>query len=103
MTPNSPEDPQNLIGQVLAMGDEFPGPAGDVLLSWLLDLKDRADPAKAAATLIERHKLPGAPFAKTPRGELIRLLHETVRYTPEQLSELGKRRRGGAMGRRSGR
>ena len=45
-----PEDPQGLIRQVLAMGEEFPGPAGDVLLSWLLDLKDRADPAKAAAT-----------------------------------------------------
>jgi hypothetical protein len=47
--------------------------------------------------------LPGAPFAKPPRGELIRLLHETVRYTPEQLNEMGKRRRGGATGRRDGR
>jgi hypothetical protein len=97
---NSPEDPQGLIGQVLAMGEEFPGPAGDVLLSWLLDLKDRADPAKAAARLIERHNLAGPPFPRGPRGELIRLLHETARYTPEQLHALGGRRRGGAMGRR---
>jgi hypothetical protein len=97
---NPPEDPQGLIGQVLAMGEEFPGPAGDVLLSWLLDLKDRADPAKAAAVLIERHKLGGPPFSPGPRGELIRLLHETARYTPEQLHTVGGRRRGGAMGRR---
>ena len=100
MTAKSPEDPQGLIGQVLAMGEEFPGPAGDVLLSWLLDLKDRADPAKAAASLIERHKLAGPPFPPGPRGELIRLLHETARYTPEQLLAMAGRRRGGATGRR---
>ena len=41
------------------MGEEFPGPAGDVLLSWLLDLKERVDPALAAQRLIERHGLPG--------------------------------------------
>jgi hypothetical protein len=96
---NEPEDPQGLIGQVLAMGAEFPGPAGDVLLSWLLDLKDRADPAKAAARLIERHGLAGPPFPPGPLGELIRLLHETARYSPEQLSEMGGRRRGGRRGR----
>jgi hypothetical protein len=100
VTANPPEDPQGLIGQVLAMGEEFPGPAGDVLLSWLLDLKDRADPAQAAAALIERHKLAGPPYPPGPRGELIRLLHETARYTPEQLLAMAGRRRGGAMGRR---
>ena len=78
------------------MGEEFPGPAGDVLLSWLLELKDRADPAKAAASLIERHKLAGPPYPPGPRGELIRLLHETARYTPEQLQPLAA---AGAAGR----
>ena len=96
---NEPEDPQGLIGQVLAMGAEFPGPAGDVLLSWLLDLKDRSDPAKAAARLIERHGLAGPPFPLGPLGELIRLLHETARYPAEQLSDMGGRRRGGRRGR----
>jgi hypothetical protein len=96
---NEPEDPQGLIGQVLAMGADFPGPAGDVLLSWLLDLKDRADPAKAAALLIERHGLTGPPFPPGPLGELIRLLHETARYPAEQLSDMGGRRRGGRRGR----
>ena len=96
---NEPDDPQGLIRQVLAMGAEFPGPAGDVLLSWLLELKDRQDPAKAAARLIERHGLSGPPFPPGPLGELIRLLHETARYSPEQLSDMGGRRRGGRRGR----
>ncbi|HEY2890960.1 MAG TPA: hypothetical protein VGJ31_10050 [Dongiaceae bacterium] len=100
MTAQEAEDPQGLIRQVLAMGEEFPGPARDVLLSWLLELKDRVEPANAAATLIERHGLPGPPFAETPRGELIRLLHETARYSAEELREAGGRRRGGARGRR---
>ena len=94
-----PDDPQGLIGQVLAMGAEFPGPAGDVLLSWLLELKDRDDPAKAAARLIERHGLGSPPFPPGPLGELIRLLHETARYSPEQLNDMGGRRRGGRRGR----
>jgi hypothetical protein len=99
---NAPEaeDPQGLIRQVLAMGEEFPGPARDVLLSWLLELKDRVDPGSAAAILIERHSLSGPPFPATPRGELIRLLHETMRYSTAELSEAGGRRRGGARGRR---
>jgi hypothetical protein len=96
---SDPDDPQGLIGQVLAMGAEFPGPAGDVLLSWLLELKDRDDPAKAATRLIERHGLIGPPFPPGPLGELIRLLHETARYSPDQLSDRGGRRRGGRRGR----
>jgi hypothetical protein len=98
-----PEDPQGLIGQVLAMGEEFPGPANDVLLSWLLELKDRVDPAAAAATLIKRHGLSGPPFPNTPRGELIRLLHETMRYSPDRLRAVSGHRRGGAQGRRNNR
>ncbi len=98
-TDNEPEDPHGLIRQVLAMGEEFPGPAGDVLLSWLLDLKDRTDPAAAAGRLIERHGLAGPPFPSGPLGELVRLLHETARYSPERLIELSGRRRGGHRGR----
>jgi len=97
--PPEPEDPNNLIRQVLEMGEEFPGPAGDVLLSWLLDLKERVDPAEAARRLIERHHLPGPPFAETPRGMLIRLLHETSTYSAERLEGMAGRRRGGRRGR----
>jgi hypothetical protein len=96
---NELDDPQGLIGQVLAMGAEFPGPANDVLLSWLLELKDRADPAEAAARLIARHRLSGPPFPPGPLGELIRLLHETARYSPDQLNDMAGRRRGGRRGR----
>ena len=97
--PPEPEDPNNLIRQVLEMGEEFPGPAGDVLLSWILDLKERVDPAEAARRLIERHHLPGPPFAETPRGNLIRLLHETATYSAERLEGMTGRRRGGRRGR----
>jgi hypothetical protein len=94
-----PEDPHGLIGQVLAMGDEFPGPAGDVLLSWLLQLKDRMDPATAAKSLIERHGLADCALPPGPLGELVRLLRETAQYPPERLGELASRRRGGRRGR----
>jgi hypothetical protein len=96
---SEPEDPNNLIRQVLEMGEEFPGPAGDVLLSWLLDLKERVDPAVAAQRLIERHRLPGPPFADTPRGKLIRLLHETATFSAERLEGMAGRRRGGRRAR----
>ncbi|HZT18808.1 MAG TPA: hypothetical protein VFA23_05350 [Dongiaceae bacterium] len=94
-----PDDPHGLIRQVLEMGESFPGPAGDVLLSWLLQLKDRIDPAAAARRLIERHRLPGPPFADNPRGRLIRLLHETATCSAERLESLAAGRRGGRRGR----
>src|SRR5262249_1113746 len=87
------EDPNRLIQQVLDMGEEFPGPAGDILLSWLLGLGERIDAAEAARRLIERHRLPGAPFATSPRGQLIRMLHETATYSAERLEALPGRRR----------
>jgi hypothetical protein len=96
---NESDDPQGLIGQVLAMGAEFQGPAGDILLSWLLDLKDRTEPSTAAASLIERHGLAGPPFPPGPLGELIRLLHETARHSPDRLQDRVLRRRGGRRGR----
>jgi hypothetical protein len=70
-----------------------------VLLSWLLDLKERVDPALAAQRLIERHALPGPPFADTPRGKLIRLLHETATFSAERLEGMAGRRRGGRRAR----
>ena len=46
-----------------------------------------------------RHRLPGPPFAETPRGTLIRLLHETATYSAERLDGMAGRRRGGRRGR----
>src|SRR5437016_14658000 len=90
---NEPDDPHGLIGQVLAMGADFPGPAGDILLSWLLDLKDRTERSKAAANLIERHGLAGRPFPPGPLGELIRLLHQAARHSPDRPQYRALRRR----------
>jgi hypothetical protein len=101
-SPKEPEDPQGLIGQALDMGAAFPGPAGDVLLSWLLDLGDRIDPAMAAARLIERHGLAGASFPPGPLGELVRLLHETARHPRDRLDAQAGRRRGRRRGRLDG-
>jgi hypothetical protein len=46
-----------------------------------------------------RHRLPGRPFAATPRGTLICLLHETATYSAERLEGMAGRRRGGRRGR----
>ena len=96
---HDPDDPQGLIRQVLEMGAEFPGPAFDVLLSWLLGLKDRADASAAARRLIELHALNGPPFPPGQLGTLIRLLHQTAAYSAGRLEALSQRRRGGRRGR----
>ena len=38
------------------MGAEFPGPAEDLLLSWILSLPAEADAPAIAALLAERHR-----------------------------------------------
>jgi hypothetical protein len=92
MTASSlPEDPVGLIGQALAMGPEFPGPAEDVLLSWMLKLDASVDPIAAAAALIRRYGVAEGPLPEGEAGKLIRLLRETAACPP------------GAAGRRRGR
>ncbi|WP_026987378.1 hypothetical protein [Fodinicurvata fenggangensis] len=79
---HSADDPGGLIGQALEMGETFPGPAEDLLLSWSLRLDD---PATAARNLIARHGLqevaaagqPAQPLP--PNRRLVALLHETAR------------------------
>ena len=86
-----PEDPVGLIGQALAMGADFPGPAEDVLLSWMLKLDAAVDPIAAAAALIRHYGVADGDLPPGESGKLIRLLRETAACTP------------GAVGRRSGR
>jgi len=44
----SPDDPGGLIREVLQMGEDFPGPAEDVILAWILRPGQDRDPAEAA-------------------------------------------------------
>jgi hypothetical protein len=64
---HSEDDPGGLIREVIELGADFPGPAGDVLLSWLLRLEAGKDPAEGAC------------------GELIGLLREVSEYGAERL------------------
>jgi hypothetical protein len=85
-----PEDPVGLIGQALAMGADFPGPAEDVLLSWMLKLDAAIDPIAAAATLVRHYGIAEGDIPAGESGKLVRLLRETAAATPG-----GARRRGG--------
>ena len=86
------EDPVGLIGQALAMGAEFPGPAEDVLLSWMLKLDAAVEPSAAAATLIRHYGVADGPLPKGEAGKLIRLLRETASCPPDQLDRSRGRR-----------
>ena len=88
-----PEDPVGLIGQSLAMGADFPGPAEDVLLSWILKLDPAVDPIAAAATLLKHHGLAEGELPPGESGKLIRLLRETARCVPGTAGRRGRRTR----------
>jgi len=90
------DDPRRLIEQVVAMGAEFPGPAEDLLLSWILSLAPETDARLAARRLISKYQ--GRLDEVTqdrPVAKLWRLLTETANaaHGPAQ-------RRGGASARR---
>ena len=54
-TQANPLDPKSLLEQAFEMGEEFPGPAEDLLLSWLLSLGTDQAPDAAAKTLLPRY------------------------------------------------
>jgi hypothetical protein len=79
----NPLDPKSLLEQAFEMGDEFPGPAEDLLLSWLLSLGADQPPAAAAATLLPRftEHLEGKDDA-LPIVKLHRLLQQVATSPP---------------------
>ncbi len=87
-----PEDPVGLIGQALAMGAEFPGPAEDVLLSWILKLDAGLDPVAAAGVLLRHYGIGEGPLPPGQLGRLIRLLRETAACPPGQPRRAQRRR-----------
>ncbi|MGO1118578.1 hypothetical protein ACTL6U_07735 [Rhodovibrionaceae bacterium A322] len=87
---SSPQDPGGLIYQAIEMGDDFPGPAEDLLLSWTLRLGLTTDSRQAAATLLEKYDLQDRVLGDSPCDRLIHLLRETANAKPK--------RRGGRQG-----
>jgi hypothetical protein len=86
-------DPKRLIEQAFEMGAEFPGPAEDLLLSWILSLPAEANASAIAALLAERYRANVAHLPdKHPVCRLLALL--------EQTASAGAAR---AQGRRGGR
>jgi hypothetical protein len=72
-------DPKRLIEQAFEMGVAFPGPAEDLLLSWMLSLPAEADAPAIAALLAERHRAEVANLAdKHPAHRLLTLLEQTA-------------------------
>jgi len=55
MNSNNPLDPKSILEQAFEMDEEFPGPAEDLLLSWILSLGAEQPAAAAAASLLPRY------------------------------------------------
>jgi hypothetical protein len=96
---DTPDDPGGLVRQVLDMGPEFPGPARDILLAWILRLGAGRDPAEAAGRLLVDYDIAEGPPPENATGELITLLRETARYSREHLSSRPSSRAGRRRGR----
>ncbi len=76
------------------MGAEFPGPAEDILLSWILSLDRALDPAAAAQELIDAYGLE-IPADHRATLRLRDLILQTARFPDGALpSQAAARRRG---------
>ncbi|NIA69053.1 hypothetical protein HBA54_10665 [Pelagibius litoralis] len=100
---DSPDDPGGIIREVLEMGEAFPGPAEDVVLTWVLRLGDGRDPAGAARRLIDDYRLGEAPQPGGPCGRVIEMLKETATFPEDRMTRhlCQPRRRGGWRRNRS--
>ena len=94
---DSPDDPGGLIREALGLGADFPGPAEDVVLTWILRLGDDRDPAAAAKRLIADYRLEDAPQPGGACGRLIEILKETAAFPAQRMTRhlCKPRRRGG--------
>lgn len=94
---DSPDDPGGLIREVLQMGEDFPGPAEDVILAWILRLGQDRDPAEAAQRLLDDYHLNDDMLPGGACGRLIAMLKETAAYPAQRMTRhlCQPRRRGG--------
>lgn len=91
------QDPKRVLEQAFEMGVEFPGPAEDLLLSWVLSLPVDADAPGIAAVLAARYR-PGVEAiaginARHPIYRLLTLLEQTAAASSARLGRRGGRRR----------
>lgn len=100
---DSPDDPGGLIREVLLLGEDFPGPAEDVVLAWILRLGEDRDPAGAAQRLVADYRLDENPQPRGACGKLIEMLKETAAYPASRMTRhmCAPRRRGGWRRNRS--
>jgi hypothetical protein len=89
-TPANPLDPKSLLEQAFEMGEEFPGPAEDLLLSWLLSLGADQPADAAAKVLLPRYAAQLA--GKSDRLPIVRLhrLLEQVAISPPAAPKRGR-------------
>ncbi len=87
------DDPGGLIREVLQSGEEFAGPAEDILLAWTLRLESDQDPALVAERLIATYRLDERPAPGGACGRLIQLLRETAASPRGQLHSRQPRRK----------
>jgi hypothetical protein len=89
-TAANPLDPKSILEQAFDMEDEFPGPAEDLLLSWLLSLGADQPPAEAAQSLLPRYtaRMAGKDDA-LPIVKLHKLL-EQVAVSPPATARRGR-------------
>lgn len=95
----NPLDPKSILEQAFDMEDEFPGPAEDLLLSWLLSLGADQQPATAAQELLPRYTARMAGKSETlPIVKLHKLLEQVAVAPPAQArrGRLSARTRRGA-------
>ena len=94
---DSPDDPGGLIREVLELGEDFPGPAEDVVLAWILRLGQDRDPAEAAKRLIADYRLDQSPQPGGACGRLIEMVKETATFPAQRMTRhlCQPRRRGG--------
>ncbi|MGH6947173.1 MAG: hypothetical protein ACREDZ_07570 [Kiloniellales bacterium] len=90
---HSDDDPGGLIREALTMGDRFPGPAEDLLLSWLLSLGSERKPPEVARRLLARHGVATGEIPPSEAGRLVLLLRQTAAVDGTVLARRGKRRR----------
>ena len=81
----NPLDPNGILGQAFEMDEEFPGPAEDLLLSWLLSLGSEQAPAEAATALLPRYSARVEGKSETlPIVRLHRLLEQVAISPPAE-------------------